>query len=133
MQRAKASAPSARGDPAACFVLLCVVAEPQAATDIARIVVATIAVVARSCGSPGRACGSRHPCISNLRRITSALRTLFDEPGGSAASLGVMSYEPNQEIIERYARVLVDFALGDGAGIKTGDTVRVVGPRRRSR
>jgi aminopeptidase len=38
-----------------------------------------------------------------------------------------MSYEPNQEIIERYARVLVDFALADGAGIKTGDTVRVVG------
>jgi aminopeptidase len=38
-----------------------------------------------------------------------------------------MSYEPSQEIIERYARLLVDFALGDGAGIKPGDTVRVVG------
>jgi len=38
-----------------------------------------------------------------------------------------MSYEPSQEILERYARVLVDFALGDGAGIKPGDTVRVVG------
>jgi aminopeptidase len=38
-----------------------------------------------------------------------------------------MSYEPSQEIVERYARVLVDFALGDGAGIKSGDTVRVVG------
>ena len=38
-----------------------------------------------------------------------------------------MSYEPSEEIVERYARLLVDFALGDGAGIKTGDTVRVVG------
>ncbi len=38
-----------------------------------------------------------------------------------------MSYEPSPEIIERYARLLVDFALGDGAGIKPGDTVRVVG------
>jgi aminopeptidase len=38
-----------------------------------------------------------------------------------------MSYEPSQEIIERYARLLVDFALGDGNGIKEGDTVRVVG------
>jgi len=40
---------------------------------------------------------------------------------------GLMSYEPNQEIIERYARLLVDFALGDGEGIKPGDTVRVYG------
>jgi aminopeptidase len=30
-------------------------------------------------------------------------------------------------MVERYARVLVDFALGDGQGIKPGDTVRVVG------
>ena len=38
-----------------------------------------------------------------------------------------MSYEPTQEVIERYARVLVDFALGDGEGIKPGDTVWVIG------
>jgi aminopeptidase len=38
-----------------------------------------------------------------------------------------MSYEPSQEVIERYARLLVDFALGDGEGIKPGDTVLVVG------
>src|ERR1700679_2978360 len=38
-----------------------------------------------------------------------------------------MSYEPSQEVIDRYARVLVDFALGDGQGIKPGDTVVVVG------
>jgi aminopeptidase len=38
-----------------------------------------------------------------------------------------MSYEPSQEIVERYARLLVNFALGDGEGIKPGDTVRVVG------
>ncbi|MDE3133351.1 MAG: aminopeptidase [Acidobacteriota bacterium] len=39
-----------------------------------------------------------------------------------------MSYEPSHEIVERYGRVLVDFALADGAGIKPGDTVLVVGP-----
>jgi len=38
-----------------------------------------------------------------------------------------MSYEPSRETIERYARLLVDFALGDGQGIRPGDTVRVVG------
>jgi aminopeptidase len=38
-----------------------------------------------------------------------------------------MSYEPSDEIAERYARLLVDFALGDGRGIQPGDTVRVVG------
>ena len=38
-----------------------------------------------------------------------------------------MSYEPSEEIVDRYARLLVDFALGDGDGIKRGDTVRVVG------
>jgi aminopeptidase len=38
-----------------------------------------------------------------------------------------VSYEPDREIVERYARLLVDFALGDGAGIRPGDTVRVVG------
>jgi aminopeptidase len=38
-----------------------------------------------------------------------------------------MSYEPSQEIIESYARVLVNFALGEGEGIKPGDTVRVHG------
>jgi aminopeptidase len=38
-----------------------------------------------------------------------------------------MTYEPSEEIVERYARLLVDFALGNGAGINAGDTVRVVG------
>lgn len=38
-----------------------------------------------------------------------------------------MSYEPTEEIVERYARLLVDFALGEGEGIKPGDTVRVTG------
>ncbi|HWD63652.1 MAG TPA: aminopeptidase [Solirubrobacteraceae bacterium] len=37
-------------------------------------------------------------------------------------------YEPDPELIERYARVLVDFALGGGEGIKRGDVVLVVGP-----
>ncbi len=39
-----------------------------------------------------------------------------------------MSYEPPQPILERYARVLVDFALGGGSGIARGDVVRVVAP-----
>ena len=38
-----------------------------------------------------------------------------------------MSYEPEPQVIERYGRVLVDFALGNGAGIKPGDTVLVMG------
>ncbi|MDA8068197.1 MAG: aminopeptidase [Actinomycetota bacterium] len=38
-----------------------------------------------------------------------------------------MSYEPSPEILERYGRVLVDFALGNGEGIKAGDTVLVIG------
>jgi aminopeptidase len=37
-----------------------------------------------------------------------------------------MSYEPPQEILERYASVLVDFALGGGRGIRSGEVVRVV-------
>jgi aminopeptidase len=38
-----------------------------------------------------------------------------------------MSYEPSQEVVERYAHVLVDFALADGAGVQPGDTVLVAG------
>jgi len=38
-----------------------------------------------------------------------------------------MAYIPPQEILERYARVLVDFALGGGGGIKPGEVVRVAG------
>ena len=34
-------------------------------------------------------------------------------------------YKPSQEILERYAKVLVDFALGHGKGIKKGDVVYV--------
>jgi len=38
-----------------------------------------------------------------------------------------MAYAPPQEILERYARVFVDFALGGGTGIKPGEVVRVAG------
>src|SRR5690348_3662524 len=34
-------------------------------------------------------------------------------------------YEPSQLILDRYAKVLVNFALGGGKGIKKGDVVRV--------
>jgi aminopeptidase len=37
-----------------------------------------------------------------------------------------MTYHPPQEILERYASVLVDFALGGGRGIREGEIVRVV-------
>ncbi|MHB8490634.1 MAG: aminopeptidase [Solirubrobacteraceae bacterium] len=36
-----------------------------------------------------------------------------------------MSYKPPQEIIERYADVLVNFALGGGEGVKPGEVVRI--------
>ena len=37
-----------------------------------------------------------------------------------------MTYAPPREILERYASVLVDFALGGGQGISPGDVVRIV-------
>ncbi len=39
-----------------------------------------------------------------------------------------MAYIPSAEILEKYARVLVDFALGGGTGIKEGDVVYLQGP-----
>jgi aminopeptidase len=36
-----------------------------------------------------------------------------------------VAYTPPQQILERYADVLVNFALGGGSGIKAGDVVRV--------
>ena len=37
-----------------------------------------------------------------------------------------MAYTPSQTVLERYADVLINFALGGGSGIKRGDVVRVV-------
>jgi len=37
-------------------------------------------------------------------------------------------YAPRQEILERYASVLVDYALGGGEGVKAGEVVRVTAP-----
>ena len=34
-------------------------------------------------------------------------------------------YQPSQKILEKYADVLVNFALGGGEGIKKGETVRL--------
>jgi aminopeptidase len=36
-----------------------------------------------------------------------------------------VTYSPPPEIIERYAKLLVGYALGDGAGIRPGEVVRV--------
>ena len=36
-----------------------------------------------------------------------------------------MSFTPSRQVLERYADVLVNFALGAGTGIKRGDVVRV--------
>src|SRR5579863_5860054 len=38
-----------------------------------------------------------------------------------------MGYVPEQGVLERYARLLVEFALGNGAGIEPGDVVQVNG------
>jgi aminopeptidase len=39
-----------------------------------------------------------------------------------------VAYAPPQEILDRYASVLVEFALGGGDGVKPGEVVRVVAP-----
>ena len=39
-----------------------------------------------------------------------------------------MPYTPPQQILERYASVLVDYALGGGEGVKPGEVVRVTAP-----
>lgn len=39
-----------------------------------------------------------------------------------------MTYTPSQKILEKYAHVFVNFALGTGAGIKKGDVVRISCP-----
>ncbi|PIO07846.1 aminopeptidase [Candidatus Pacearchaeota archaeon CG10_big_fil_rev_8_21_14_0_10_34_12] len=39
-----------------------------------------------------------------------------------------MVYTPSQEILEKYAEVLVNFALNDGKGIKKGEVVRLIVP-----
>ncbi len=39
-----------------------------------------------------------------------------------------MPYTPPQEVLERYASVLVDYALGGGQGVKPGEVVRVTAP-----
>jgi len=36
-----------------------------------------------------------------------------------------MAYQPSQKILENYAKVLINFALGGGTGIKKGEVVRV--------
>lgn len=38
-----------------------------------------------------------------------------------------MSYKPSDAILEKYAKVLVNFALGGGKGMKKGDTVFLTG------
>jgi aminopeptidase len=37
-----------------------------------------------------------------------------------------MSYQPPEQYVERYADLLVNFALGDGAGISRGEVVRLI-------
>jgi aminopeptidase len=38
------------------------------------------------------------------------------------------AYHPPREMLDAYARVLIDFALGGGSGIKPGEVVRIVAP-----
>ena len=39
-----------------------------------------------------------------------------------------MTYTPSQDLLQRYARLLVDYALGGGNGIKPGDVVHITAP-----
>ncbi len=39
-----------------------------------------------------------------------------------------MPYTPPREILERYASVLIDFALGGGEGMRAGEVVRIASP-----
>src|SRR5947209_12927224 len=39
-----------------------------------------------------------------------------------------MTYASSQELLQRYARLLVRYALGGGEGIKAGDVVLVTAP-----
>jgi aminopeptidase len=39
-----------------------------------------------------------------------------------------MTFTPSQQILERYASVLVNFALGGGRGVQRGEVVRIVAP-----
>jgi leucyl aminopeptidase (aminopeptidase T) len=39
-----------------------------------------------------------------------------------------VAYLPAPEILERYAAVLIDFALGSGRGVQPGEVVRIVAP-----
>ncbi len=42
----------------------------------------------------------------------------------------MVSYTPPHEVLENYARVLVDFALGGGAGVQPGEVVLVIANER---
>lgn len=42
--------------------------------------------------------------------------------------IGGMSYQPPRKTLEKYAKVLVNFALGGGTGIKPGDVVYLQSP-----
>jgi len=46
--------------------------------------------------------------------------------GGCVGTLAGMSYVPPREILERYGEVMVNYGLGNGAGIERGDVVGVV-------
>ncbi|MEX1058953.1 MAG: hypothetical protein WEC17_00750, partial [Candidatus Saccharimonadales bacterium] len=39
-----------------------------------------------------------------------------------------MSYQPSAKILEKYAKVLVNYALGGGKGLKKGDVVFLQSP-----
>jgi len=41
-----------------------------------------------------------------------------------------MSYQPSEEILKKYADVLVNYALGGGVGVKAGEVVQLRVPER---
>ncbi len=42
--------------------------------------------------------------------------------------MNTKDYKPSKEILEKYASVLVNFALGSGKGIRKGETVYIIAP-----
>src|SRR6185312_10135300 len=47
---------------------------------------------------------------------------------GGKGKVRPMTYTPPQEILERYASVLVNFALGGGRGVQPEEVVRIAAP-----
>ena len=67
------------------------------------------------------------------RRRSAASRRTAAPSADARVRVSPMPYTPPQEILDRYASVLVDFALGGGSGVQAGEVVRIAAPEAQSR